>query len=418
MKTCAILTFGCKVNQYESQALREQFQRRGYEIVGVDDAPHVVVLNTCTVTETATAEAARWARRVHRRNPSARIAVTGCAADSHQAEFEGMPGVRRVVLHDEKSALPLLIEDPRLTPAELKPSIFDMTVSGFEGHTRAFLKIQDGCDLNCSFCIIPQVRGRNVSRPLEEALGETRRLAEAGYKELVLTGVHVGSFGKEAAGRSLIPDLVQRMLELPGVSRVRLSSVEANEIDDRLIDVMRDSGGRFCPHLHVPLQSGDDGVLRAMRRRYNTAQFRRTVDRLRAEIDRPGVTTDIIVGFPTETEQAFARTLALCREIGFSRIHVFPYSHRRGTAASALADLSFQVKKERLHAVQELAEDLSRRFARSFIGDEVDVLVEETDVAPTGYTERYVKARLTAGDRNELIRTRGIGVHDGVLQCA
>src|SRR5688572_9347454 len=309
MKRCAVLTFGCKVNQYESQALQERLKGAGYQVVHPDDEAEVYVLNTCTVTETAYAEAARTVRRIHRRRPEAEIAVTGCAADSNREDFLRLPGVRRVVVHDEKSALPLILDDPRLNAEDLKPSIFDLQISRFDGHTRAFLKIQDGCDLQCSFCIIPRVRGANVSRPIDEAVDEARRLADAGYREIVLTGVHVGSFGKDVAGRTLIPDLVEPM---------------------------RDSGGRFCPHLHLPLQSGDAGVLRAMRRRYSPAQFLRTVDRIRERIEDPSFTTDVIIGFPTETDEAFESTLALCRQVGFSRIHIFPYSHRKGTDASRL----------------------------------------------------------------------------------
>ena len=415
MKRCAILTFGCKVNQYESQALQEKIRGAGYQVVGPDDDAEVYVLNTCTVTETAYAEAARTVRRIHRRRPEAEIAVTGCAADSNREDFLRLPGVRRVVVHDEKSALPLLLEDPRLTPTDLKPSIFDLQISRFDGHTRAFLKIQDGCDLQCSFCIIPRVRGANVSRPIDEAVDEARRLADAGYREIVLTGVHVGSFGKDVAGRTLIPDLVERMLSIPGLSRVRLSSIEANEVDDRLIETMRDSGGRFCPHLHLPLQSGDAGVLRAMRRRYSPAQFLRTVDRIRERIEDPSFTTDVIIGFPTETDEAFESTLALCRQVGFSRIHIFPYSHRKGTDASRLDDLPADVKKARHASLQSLADEMTREYASRFVGRDVEVLVEESG---TGYTERYLRATVPSGRPNDLVRTRVLAVREGGLECA
>ncbi|HTF57984.1 MAG TPA: tRNA (N(6)-L-threonylcarbamoyladenosine(37)-C(2))-methylthiotransferase MtaB [Planctomycetota bacterium] len=418
MKRCAVITFGCKVNQYESQALQERIRRGGFELVGPEEDADVYVLNTCTVTETAYAEAARVVRRIHRRRPSAEITVTGCAADSNRAEFLAMAGVRRVVLHDEKSALPLLLDDLRLAPEDIKPSIFDLQVSAFEAHTRAFLKIQDGCDLRCSFCIIPQVRGASVSRPFEEAVEEAERLAAAGYREIVLTGVHVGSFGKEIAGHSLIPDLVERMLAIPGLARVRLSSIEANEVDDRLIEVMRESGERFCPHFHLPLQSGDEEVLRDMRRRYNPAQFLRTVDRIRARVEEPAFTTDVIVGFPTETDAAFDRTLEFCRRVGFSRIHIFPYSHRRGTDASALPDLPASLKKARLNALRDLAGELTDSFAAKFIGREVEVLVEESGGPAGGYTERYLKATLSSGTPNEIVRARAVAVRDGGLACA
>ncbi len=415
MKRCAVVTFGCKVNQYESQALQERLKGAGYQIVDPEEDAEVYVLNTCTVTETAYAEAARTVRRIHRRRPDADIAVTGCAADSNRDEFLRMPGVRRVVLHDEKSALPLLIEDPRLTVDDVKPSIFDLKISGFDGHTRAFLKIQDGCDLRCSFCIIPQVRGANVSRPLDEAVEEAERLAAAGYKEIVLTGVHVGSFGKDVAGRSLIPDLVERLQTITGLARVRLSSIEANEVDDRLIDAMRDSEGRFCPHFHLPLLSGDEGVLRAMRRRYSPSQFLRTIERIRGKIDEPSFTTDVIVGFPTETDAAFDQTLDLCRRVGFSRIHIFPYSHRRGTDASLLPDLPASVKKARHAALRELADELTDRYGARFVGRDVDVLVEESG---KGYTERYLRATVPGGRPNEIVRTKVLAARDGGLECA
>ncbi len=415
MKRAAVLTFGCKVNQYESQALREKLRERGWSVVAPDEGPELVVLNTCTVTEAATAEAAREIRRLRRRLPGAEFTVTGCAADSHREEFLGLPGVRRVVVHDEKSALPLLVEDPRLEAADLRPSIFDLRISAFEGHTRAFLKIQDGCDLDCSFCIIPQVRGRGASRPLEDAVEEAGRLVAAGYRELVLTGVHVGSYGKDLAGRSLLPELARRILELPGLARLRLSSVEAEEVGDGLIDAVAGSGGRFCPHFHVPLQSGDAGVLREMRRRCNPGRFLRTLDRIRERVAGPAFTTDVIAGFPGETDAAFENTLEFCRTAGFGRIHVFTYSHRRGTAASARPDLPAAVKRERRLRLEALGAELAQRQAAAWVGREVEVLVER---GGTGYTERYVPAELPGARPNELVRFRPGSAAGGVLRCA
>ncbi len=402
MKRVSFVTFGCKVSQYESQALREAVAARGYEVV--DGEADLYVINTCTVTETAAKEAERTVRRLKRRNPAAEFAVTGCAADSHREKFLGLPGVRRVVTHDEKSALPLLLDDPRLTADDLKPSIFDLRVSRFDGHTRAFLKVQDGCDLNCSFCIIPQVRGPNVARPLDECVEEAGRLAANGYREIVITGVHTGSFHE-------MPALVERMLALPGLARVRLSSIEVNEIADPLLDLMAANPGRFCPHFHLPLQSGDDGVLRAMRRRYNSTQFRRAIDRIRAKIQDPGLTTDVIVGFPTEDDAAFERTVAFCREAGFSRIHIFPYSRRSGTDAALMPDLPDGVKKERLHALEAVAAELMQAFALRFVGRDVDVLVEDEG---RGYTERYLQARVEAPP-NTLARLRPSRAENGVL---
>ncbi|HLF94971.1 MAG TPA: tRNA (N(6)-L-threonylcarbamoyladenosine(37)-C(2))-methylthiotransferase MtaB [Planctomycetota bacterium] len=406
MKTFAFVTFGCKVNQYESQALREAMARKGLSEVRPEQGADVVVVNTCTVTEVAAAEAQREVRRLARRFPFSEITVTGCAADSHRAEFLGLPGVRRVVGHDRKAAL---CDDPRLTPDDTGPSIFDLAISRFDHHTRAFLKVEDGCDLNCSFCIIPKVRGTAVSRPIQGAVDEARRLVDNGFLEIVLTGVHLGSYGKDLERRPMLPDLVERLLRIPGLRRLRLSSIEANEVSEPLLDLMA-AEPRFCPHLHLPLQAGDDAVLRAMRRRYNTSQFLATCERVAERVPDPGLTTDVIVGFPGETDAQFENTMALCRRAGFSRIHIFPYSRRRGTDAARLPDLPGRVKKERLHRLEGLAAELTERYARRFLGRTVEVLVE----AQGGYTERYLKAHVT-GAANTIVRARVDRVEHGEI---
>jgi threonylcarbamoyladenosine tRNA methylthiotransferase MtaB len=406
VKTFAFVTFGCKVNQYESQALRERFSRRGLTEVGPESGADLFVINTCTVTETATSEARRTVRRLARRFPFAEITVTGCAADSHAADFAGLPGVRRVVPHDAKAAL---CDDPRLAPEDSVPSIFDLDISRFDHHTRAFLKVEDGCDLNCSFCIIPKVRGTAVSRPLDRAVEEAKRLVGNGYQEIVLTGVHLGSYGKDLAGRSMLPDLVERLLGVPGLRRLRLSSLEANEIGDPLIALMA-AEPRFCPHLHLPLQSGDDEVLRAMRRRYNSRQYLSSCERVAERVAEPSFTADVIVGFPGETDDQFENTLDVCRRVGFSRIHIFPYSRRRGTDAAELPDLPGRVKKERLRRLERLAAELTDAYAARFIGREVEILVE----ADGGYTERYLKARVP-GAPNTIVRARVERIEHGEL---
>ena len=412
MKTVAIVTFGCKVNQVESQGLREAIARRGWREVDADTGADVYVINTCTVTQNAFKEAERTVRRLHRRFPSAEFTVTGCAADSNRRDFEGLAGVTRVVPHDEKSSLPLYLDDPRLEPRDLG-SVFDLAISAFEGHTRAFLKVQDGCDLNCSFCIIPRVRGANVSRPVDDCVAEARRLADHGYRELVVTGVHVGSFGKEHG--TTLAALFERLLALPNLARVRLSSLEANEIHDDLLDVMASSGGRFCPHFHLPLQSGDDAVLRAMRRRYNRSQYLRGVERIRERVAEAAITTDVIVGFPGETEEQFERTMDVVRRCGMSRVHIFPYSHRAGTDASQLEDVGEAVKESRLHRLEMLADELTRSFCARFVGRDVDILLENR-TSGGGYTERYLKAAVP-GAPGELVTARVVAAKNGELQC-
>ncbi len=399
MRTFAFVTFGCKVNQYESQALRERMAGRGLVEVPPGPEADLFVVNTCAVTQVAAAEARRVVRRLARRFPSAEITVTGCAADDG---FLQVPGVRRVVPQPRKASLGLEPGDGC--------SPFDLSISRFDGHTRAFLKVEDGCDLECSFCVIPKVRGPAASRPLRDALEEARRLVSAGYRELVLTGVHLGAYGRDLAGRPLLPDLVEGMLGIPGLGRLRLSSIEAPEIDDPLLDLMA-AEPRFCPHLHVPLQSGDDAVLRAMRRRYGVRQFRAACERVAERVPDPGLTTDVIVGFPGETEEQFRNTVEACRRLGFSRIHVFPYSRRRGTDAARLPDLPGRVKKDRLRRLELLAEELTDAFARRFLGREVEVLVEEDG---RGYTERYLRARVP-GAPNTIVRTRVERVEHGEI---
>lgn len=409
MRTFAFVTFGCKVNQYESQALRERMSARGLREVETGGGADVIVVNTCTVTETAAGEARRTVRRLARRFPFSEIRVTGCAAESHRDAFLAMPGVTRVAGRDAKAGV---CDDPRLNAADTAPSIFDLSISRFDGHTRAFLKVEDGCDLNCSFCIIPKVRGTAVSRPPDRAVDEARRLVDGGHREIVLTGVHLGSYGKDLAGRSMLPDLLERLLALPGLARVRLSSIEANEISDPLIDLMA-ADPRLCPHLHLPLQSGDDGVLRRMRRRYNVRQFLGACERVAARVPDPSFTTDVIVGFPGETEAAFANTLETCRRAGVSRIHVFPYSRRRGTDAALLPDLPGRLKKARLRRIEALGADLTDAYARRFLGRHVEVLVEPWG----GYTERYLRAR-APGAPNTLVRGRVDRIEDGRLIVA
>jgi len=406
VKTFAFITFGCNVNQYESQALRERFSRKGLAEVGPEDAADVFVINTCTVTEAATSDAQRTIRSLARRFPFSEITVTGCAAGSHAAEFLGLPGVRRVVPHPEKAGL---CDDPRLAPQDSAPSIFDLAISRFDQHTRAFLKVEDGCDLNCSFCIIPKVRGTAVSRPMESAVDEARRLIGNGYREIVLTGVHLGSYGKDREGRPMLADLVERLLALPGLDRLRLSSLEANEISDPLIALMA-AEPRFCPHLHLPLQSGDDEVLRAMRRRYNSRQYLAACERVAERVAEPSFSADVIVGFPGETEEQFGATMDVCRRVGFSRIHVFSYSRRRGTDAAGMPDLAGRVKKERRRRLERLAAELTDTYARRFLGRLVDVLVE----IGGGYTERYLKAQVP-GARNAIVRARVERIENGEI---
>lgn len=406
-RTFATITYGCKVNQYDSQAIEERLISLGFARREEEDGADVIIVNTCTVTDAAFKEARKKVRQLANRNPGAPIIVTGCAADSNAEDFKQVQGVT-VFKNEDKWAIADFLAQ---RVAEPRP----LAISRFRGHTRAFLKVQDGCDLCCSFCIIPQVRGANRSRSLEDAVEEARRLVDNGYREIVLTGVHLGSFGKDRVKHGELPALVRRMLDIPGLARVRLSSIEANEISDELLDLVREDPRRVCPQLHLPLQSGDDEVLRAMRRRYNVAQFARAVDRLRDRVPEAAVTTDIIVGFPTETEEQFQNTLEFCRRVQFARVHVFPYSRRQGTDAARLPDLSAEVKKDRVHRLEQVAWETACAFYARFVGREVDVLVERDG---TGYTERYLHAIVPGVAANTLISTKVLRAEGCTLICA
>jgi threonylcarbamoyladenosine tRNA methylthiotransferase MtaB len=431
MKSVAMLTLGCKVNQYETQALREALRGRGMREVGWGAPADVYVVNSCTVTGTADAKSRKAVRQARRANPDAVIVVTGCYADS-DPNRAGAGEADAVVPNAAKARLAEVVEravaardagtplrGERVGPLFWKGSRFSgrkrmappestaeeatstelMTIRSFEGHTRAFLKIQNGCDLFCSFCVIPYTRGLPRSKPPDLVEREARDLAAAGHREIVLTGVHVGAYGQDLPGRPAVADAVAAALRAP-VDRVRLSSIEVNEITDRELALLEDP--RFCPHYHIPLQSGDDGVLRAMNRRYSAGQFLAAVERIRARVPDAAVTTDVIVGFPGESEGAFRNSLRVCEEAGVSKIHVFPYSDRAGTPAALLpGKVDPRAQDARCARLEDLGRRLGDAYRMRFVGREVRVLFEAVD-EPTGmwsgFTDRYVTV-LAASDR-------------------
>jgi threonylcarbamoyladenosine tRNA methylthiotransferase MtaB len=387
--TFSILTFGCKVNQYESQAIRERLLRAGLSPVdGRNEAAEVTIVNTCTVTDAACREGLRAVRRLARQHPRALIVATGCAAESNREDLDRIGRVRVFGNADKPGIASVVSSHLGLGEQAEEP----LRITRFCGHTRAFLKVQDGCDLRCSFCIVPKVRGGSRSEPTRKIIEEARILVEQGYREIVLTGIHLGSYIAEGTGWR-IAGLARELLKIEGLGRLRLSSVEANEIDDELIDLMAQEP-RLCPHLHLPLQSGDDSVLQAMRRRYSVRMFVDAVERVRRRIPDPALTTDVIVGFPTESDAAFDRSVELCRKIGFSRIHIFPYSRRTGTEAERLPDLPRELKKDRLGILRNVAREIASDYAHRFIGRKVELLVERQNGISSGYTERYLRAEV------------------------
>ena len=327
------VTLGCKVNQYETQYVLEGLLRNGFQEAGENQPADLCIVNSCTVTAEADSKGRQVIRRMHRENPDAQIVVMGCFATRAPDEVSALPGVTQVVT--DKRELPDLLG--RFGVVDIPHGI-----TGLRGRHRAYVKIQDGCLLRCSYCIIPKVRPEMYSRPMTDVLDEVWQLVDNGYREVVLTGIHLGHYGvnfnrhKARDQWIRLAGLVRQLMKIPGDFRIRLSSIEATEVTRDLLDTMAEFPERICPHLHVCLQSGSDSILRRMRRRWSIKRIVDRCDLVKRQLHLPALTTDVIVGFPGEEEKNFASTLAVCRTIGFSKIHVFPFSARRGTPAPRL----------------------------------------------------------------------------------
>ncbi len=395
--TLKTVTLGCKVNQYETQYVREGLLSIGFSDAAADQAADLCVVNTCTVTAEGDSKSRQIIRRLARENPGSQIVVMGCYATRAPQEVAALPGVVQVVT--DKRELPDLLG--RFGVRDIPDGI-----SRFGDRSRAYIKVQDGCMLRCSYCIIPKVRPQLTSRPIDSILDEVRRLVANGYRELVLTGVHLGHYGvdwnwhKPKSDWIRLADLVRRIAQLDGDFRIRLSSIEATEVTRELLQVMADDPAKICPHLHICLQSGSDTILRRMRRRWSTRLF---VDRCRLAVqmlDLPALTTDVIVGFPGETEADFEQTCRVVQEVGFSKIHVFPFSLRQGTAAAQMPDqVPRAIRAQRGQRIAEIERDLRERYFRSLLGRRLRVLVESASdpqrQQAVGTSCRYAPVELT-----------------------
>jgi threonylcarbamoyladenosine tRNA methylthiotransferase MtaB len=369
------VTLGCKVNQYETEYVREGLLSIGYEdAADTEAAADLCIVNTCTVTSEGDSKSRQVVRQLAKRNPGTKIVVMGCYATRAPEEVEALPGVVEVVT--DKRELPDLLG--RFGVVDIPTGI-----SGFGKRQRAYVKVQDGCMLRCSFCIIPYVRPDLASRPTQHILDEVQRLVAGGYREVVLTGIHLGHYGVEwNRGRAKddwvrLSTLLEKITALAGDFRVRLSSIEATEVTRELIQVMADHSDRICPHLHISMQSGSDRVLRMMRRRWGRQRFIDRCQMVREALDQPAFTTDIIVGFPGETEQDFEDTCQTVREVGFSKVHMFPFSARRGTPAADMPDqLPKKLKSERGRRLAVVEAEMRDQYFESLSGKSLRVLVE------------------------------------------
>jgi threonylcarbamoyladenosine tRNA methylthiotransferase MtaB len=375
-----LVTLGCKVNQYETQLVKEAFEQSGFREAGDGEPADVCVVNTCTVTAEGDAKSRKTIRQLARHNPGARTIVMGCYATRDPDAVSRLPGVFEVVT--DKRELPDVLS--RQGVADIPSGI-----SYFEGRKRAYVKVQDGCLLRCTYCIIPQVRPGLRSRTAEDIEAEVRRLVDNGHKEVVISGIHVGHYGvdttrtKSGKPRFRLWHLFRRLDRIPGQWRMRLSSIEANEIGDDFIRAAVDCE-HLCHQFHPALQSGSDAVLARMRRRYRVGRFLETLDRIREAMPDVSFTTDVIVGFPGETEREFVESLDACRRAAFMKIHIFPFSPRRGTPAAGLAaQIPPGIRRERCARLAAVERDLACSYYRSLVGNGLEVLVErECDERP------------------------------------
>ena len=400
-KTVSFITLGCKVNQYDSQAMLEQFEKRGYRAAQPGEMADVYVVNTCTVTGTGDKKSMQLIRRCARRNPGAQLVVTGCLA---QRMGDGLrdTGARLILGTQHRAQVVELLEEAIRQNTQIVAvdgvehiPFEPLSIHDHEGYTRAVMKIQEGCDNHCTYCIIPSVRGTIRSRQLEDIRTEAENLAAAGFQELVLTGIHLTSYGRDLEGR---PSLAQAIAQacVSGIQRVRLGSLEPRVATEAFVqDIARLP--QVCPQFHLALQSGSDAVLARMKRGYNTTQFFQAAERLRAAFPTAAFTTDVIVGFPGETEEEFQQTLDFCQKIGFARLHVFPFSPREGTPAAVMdKQIPESVKAERVKRLIALGDELARRYHEGFLGKTAPVLLEERACEGewTGYTPEYIQVRV------------------------
>jgi len=386
-------TLGCKVNQYETEYVRGGLLQIGYQDAAADEPADLCVVNTCTVTNEGDSKSRQIIRRMARDNPDARIVVMGCYATRAPEEVAALPNVAEVVT--DKRELPDLLG--RFGVIDIPTGI-----SEFASRSRAYVKVQDGCLLRCSYCIIPKVRPKMESRPMQHILDECGRLVANGYREIVLTGVHLGHYGVDGNWNRpkdqwvRLAHLVRAIVELPGDFRVRLSSLEATEITRELLAVMQEFPQRICPHLHICMQSGSDGVLRRMKRRWGAQRFLDRCNMVREMLDQPAITTDVIVGFPGETEAEFEETCEASRQAAFSKIHIFPFSPRKGTPAAEMGkQVPKAVKGDRNRALSAIEDASRQQYFASLVGRTLEVLVEsQTDETIAGTSCRYAPVEM------------------------
>lgn len=388
-----IITLGCKVNSYESNFMKEALVKNGFSFCNLNEKCDILILNTCTVTDTSDKKSLKEVRRLKRENPNAILVVCGCSVQNDKTKYDNL-GINILMGNINKSNIVSIIEkylDDK-TPVEYVAKTRDLPFENMEvdisDHTRAYIKIEDGCDNFCSYCIIPFVRGKKRSKDFSLVLREVQHLANNGYKEIVLTGIDTG--GYESNGKDLT-DLICEMSKINGIERIRQSSIEITQINDKFIEELKNNK-KICDHIHIPLQSGSDSILKLMNRKYDLKYFFDKIDMIRSVRPDISITTDVIVGFPGETEEMFLETMETCKKVNFSKIHAFPYSERKGTKASMMDEkVPESVKHERVKKLLELSDSLEKSYYDKFKGKKLDVLIEEVnEFGSKGHTSNYL----------------------------
>lgn len=414
-KTVAFITLGCKVNQFETELMEGLFKQKDYKVVPNDEKADIYVINTCSVTSFADKKSRQLIRRSARLNENAVIAVTGCYAQAASDKVAEITGVKVVLGTNNRHQIVDFVE-AAMNDGKIHNGVTDiMKARDFEdipmlevpARTRAFLKIQEGCTNFCSYCIIPFTRGPVRSRKLASVKSEAEKFLSMGFKEIVFTGIHLGAYGRDFHDGTTLADAARTVLELDGLQRLRLGSLESIELSEELLTMVRENP-KFSHHLHLPLQAGSDYVLKRMNRHYNREEFRKLIENVKNAIPGVAISTDIIVGFPGETEEMFAESLDYIRSLGFSRVHVFPYSPREGTPAASMPDqIPDNIKKERVHRLQQVAEEMTRAFHEQYLGTKQKVLWETrtkgvTDGVTDTYIRVYTKADVIPGEITEV----------------
>ena len=398
MRSAGILTLGCKVNTYESEYVINKLKENNYEIKSFNDICDVYIINTCTVTNTSDSKSKKMINNAIKKNPDACVVAMGCFIEANK-DYQ-IEGLDITIGNKDKSKIIELLDEyfekketiNRLYKEE-KTTFEDMYITDFPGRTRAFVKVQDGCENFCSYCIIPFVRGKCRSKELDKVVKEITDLTNNGYQEVVLTGIHTGNYGVDL--NTNFEKLLKELVKIEKLKRLRISSIEITELTDEVLEVIKDYKV-IVDHMHIPLQAGSDEILKLMNRKYDLNYFYNKIKEIRSIRPEISITTDVIVGFPGETEELFQKTINTCKELELTKMHVFPYSIRKGTVAESLPDhLDQSIKKDRARRLLEVSKELEKNYFNKYIGKEVEVLIEETkDGYSYGHTGNYLYVKI------------------------